>query len=216
MAAKWQPWKVNPALGREYLTPIGDLIWTVQREVSLHMQPDKGDNDWVAGCTAYSRRCSALEKMAAGPDRTWLWAGFIEKQFYIKVLGFPIRIYRAPEVGEIPDKYGDPAQTELWLLRDLLALPQTVRPPFSYRIEVVAKKLARPFRVALVEIDADGAVGNTYTIPRSAASLVRPVQVATDASIRSLSRRKPPVVPPPTEVPSTLPAAEEQREEGTA
>src|SRR5436190_1043113 len=113
MAAKWNPKSVHRALTPEYLTPVADAIWVAQREASEHVQPEKGDNDWVAGCTAYQRRCFNLEKLASGPAKEWLWAGFIEGQFTIKILGFPVRVYRAPSEGDVPIKYADGSTSEM-------------------------------------------------------------------------------------------------------
>jgi len=202
-AKKWNPVKVHRALTPEFLTPIADLLWNVQRRVSEHVRPEEGDENWVAGCTAYTRRCYALAKMAAGPDRAWLWAGKIEGQFYIRIHGFPIRVYRAPDEGEIPINYADGSTSEMALLGRVFELPIDDVPRDLYRIEVVAKKLARPVRVAFVEVNERGAVVNSYTIPRSLASAIKAAPKTNGMDIRPLRQRKPPVVPPATEVQST-------------
>lgn len=209
---KWNPAKVHKALTPEYLTPIADAMWNVQRGVSEHVQPEEGDNNWVAGCTAYARRCAVLMKMANGPARDWLWAGYIDGQFAIKILGFPIRVYRTPEEGDVPVKYADGSTSEMALLGAVFEVASGETPEYLYRIEVVAKKLAHPFQVALVEVNQFGAVVNSYLIPRSAASVVRNAK-PDDIGVKPILRRKPPVVPPDTQVDSTKPDKNEK--EGT-
>jgi hypothetical protein len=213
---KWNPARVHRALAPEFLTPIADLLWNVQRRVSEHVQPEEGDENWVAGCTAYTRRCYWLARMAAGPDRSWLWAGKIDGQFYIRIHGFPIRVYRAPDEGEIPVNYADGSTSEMALLGKVFALPIDDVPRDLYRIEVVAKKLARPVRVALVEVNERGAVVNSYTIPRSLASAIKAAPMAHSAGIRPLRQRKPPVMLPAPDVQSTKPDEQKNNEEHSA
>ncbi len=187
----WDPSSIHRALSSEFLTPIADRLWRVQRKVSKHLQLHEGDNDWVAGCTAYQRRVYALTLMARDDAfRDWLSVGFIDGQFCIKVLGFPIRIYRAPEEGGIPDKYMTPSRGELTLLG---ALPEVTGLGHAYRLEVVAKTLARPLNIRLVELNEFGAITNFVTVPRSRdvdAPIARPVN-----DVQPI-RRKPTVFPP--------------------
>lgn len=198
----WNPMSVSKALSPEYLTPIADALWNVQHKVSEHVEPDEGDDNWVAGCTAYKRRCKALTKLADGPARVWLWAGYIGGQFFIKILGFPIRVYRTPEEGEVPFNYTDGSTSEMELLGTVFEVENGETPAFLYRIEVVSAKLGRPFKVSLVEVNERGDVNNTYLIPRSVASVIRQAK-PDDVQVRPLVRRQPPVVPPETNVEST-------------
>lgn len=191
----WDPSLVSPALTPQYLTPIADRIWAVQAKVAKHVRPDEGDDDWVAGCTGYRRRCVALERMQLEDDKAWLWAGFINGHFTIRIAGFPVRVYRAPADGEVPERYAERCQMELMLLSSALTTPPAVgaAPEFLYRIEVVTGAFGKPVSVALVEVDALGIVTNTYVIPRSA----KPFGTA---DVRPIRKRKPPVVPKETEV----------------
>ena len=200
MKPNWNPSTVHRALTPQFLTPIADAVWRVQHAVTGHVQPQHGDDEWVAGCIAYKRRCFALMKMARGPERDWLWAGFIENQFTIRILGFPIRIYRAPNEGGVPMKYADGSDSEMALLGRALALDLKDAPGVLYRVEVQTGKLGRPLRVLLVEINEHGAITNSYAIPRSVASELR-LEPQT-RTVSPMRRRKPPVVPPATEVKS--------------
>src|SRR5688572_11889626 len=119
MAGLWDPTDVHWALSPEFLTPVADVLWTVHAKVAKHLQPHEGDDVWVAGCTAYKRRCVALERMAMNAStRTWFWAGFVGNHFTIRIHGFPIRIYRAPEEREpgddgeiqVPERYASGSQ----------------------------------------------------------------------------------------------------------
>jgi hypothetical protein len=200
----WDPSSVHRALSREFLTPVADRIWRVQREVSKHVRPDKGDNDWVAGCTAYQRRVTTLQRMMLEePYKAWLWAGFTDNQFSIRIHGFPIRIYRAPEEHDIPEKYASPSLGELLFLD---AIPEVRGYRHHYRIEVVAKALARPVDIFLVELNEFGQITNTVSIPRSR-NVDAPIADSGNGGIRPL-RRKPPVVPPK---PSVQPNEEKKR-----
>jgi hypothetical protein len=197
MEAPWIPGLIHRGLTPEFLTPIADCLWQVQAKVASHVRPHEGDNDWVAGCTAYARRCAALEKMQLDRRyKDWLWAGYVDGQFTIKIHGFPIRIYRAPEEGAVPSNYADGTPHETLWIGTLFALDVANVPRVFYRIEVVAKHLAKPVSIALVQVDElTGRVLQSYAIPRSPAGTEHGV-----AHVRPIRRRQPAVVPPPTEV----------------
>jgi hypothetical protein len=185
----WDPSSVSPSLTPKYLTPIADEIWRVQTQVHRHMQPQRGDDEWVAGCTAWKRRCFALERLQRQPGFDWLWAGYIENQFHVRILGFPLRIYRATWEGGVPDKYSVPS------LFETMMFPNNGN--LIYRIELIARPLAKPSGVALVEVNDETGDKKSFPIPRSA------VQVRPDGQVRRIRERKPPVIPPATEVQPT-------------
>ncbi len=194
MHLNWNPTSISTCLADKYLTPIADRLWRVQEKLSRHVQPNEGDDSWVAGCTAYKRRCFALEHMQLEEEfRPWLWAGSVDGHFTIKLDGFPVRIFRTPAEGEIPDRYVERSQMELALLGSALGTPSNEVPDYLYRIEVVSTGFGKPVSIALVEVNSAGEVTNTYTIPRSA-------PVKASVSIEPIRKRKPPVVPQETQV----------------
>ncbi len=197
MATDWNPSSVHPALSAKFLTPIADLIWKVQRKVSKHVQPQEGDDNWVAGCTAYKRRVHALTQMSLEEGyRDWLWAGHLDTQFGIRIHGFPIRIYRSLEEGGIPERYALGSPGELNLLADL-----NLKYDAIYRLEVVTKKLGRPLDIRIVEVnEGTGDITNSAAIPRSR-DVDAPVAKA-DLSVRSIRRKPAVVLPKPTVKPN--------------
>ena len=200
----WDPSAVSPVLTPQHLTPIADRLWAVQAKVARHVQPDEGDDNWVAGCTGYRRRCVVLERMQLEDEfKNWLWAGYINGHFVVKISGFPLRVFRNPDEADsdVPPRYAKRHQTELALLGFALAVPSDEQPEFLYRIEVVTGKFGKPVSVALVEVNAAGTMTNSYIIPRS----VKPMRAG--AEVQPIRKRKPPVVPKETQV---LPTPEKE------
>ena len=203
MAGQWDPTDVHWALSPEFLTPIADVLWKVHAKVAKHVQPHEGDDIWVAGCTAYKRRCVALEKMNLDPKKPWFWAGFVGNHFTVRIHGFPIRIYRAPEEREpnidgdieVPERYANPSQGELEFLGDALELPLGKLPARLYRIEVLTRQLGKPVLIRLVEISG-GNILRAYAIPVSKQALSE----TTPADISPIHKRTPPVIPPLADV----------------
>ena len=160
-----KPWDLVPAFTPERLERLRTIAWDVQVRVARSVDWKHGENLWVAGCKAYRQRVLAFTLAAKAEYADWLWAGFIDSQFVLKLGGVPIRILRPTEDGEVPEKYANPSQTEVQL-RDaaygLFQLPPTV---LVWRLEVFTTLKARPTDIVIAQVDRDGRNFNPYSIP---------------------------------------------------
>jgi hypothetical protein len=67
-----KPWDVNPALARERLEFLAQLLLTVALEAFAGHEPGKGDGRWGLGCRRYERSRYALLRVIAAGETPWL------------------------------------------------------------------------------------------------------------------------------------------------
>lgn len=191
-----KPWELLPPLRPEYLARIRKIAWDVQERVAAAIDWKNGENLWVAGCAAYSQRKFAFSVAAKAEYRDWLWAGFIEGQFVVRVLGVPIRMYRPPDDGDVPERYALPSEEESLISKGAYLLFDLPPSSLVWRLEVHTTTKARPVSVVLAQVDAHGRRFNRYEIP-APLEVVRDADVSPQATIKP---RKRPIPMPETEV----------------
>lgn len=179
-----KPWELVPAFTPDRLEKLRAIAWEVQLRVARSVDWKHGENLWVAGCKAYVQRVLAFTLAARAEYADWLWAGFIDGQFVLKVGGIPIRILRPTDDGEVPEKYANPSDAEVRLRDAAYGLFQLPPTDLVWRLEVFTTLKARPTDVVLAQVDHDGRNYNPYSIPAA------PV-VVVDADSEPTSTTKP-------------------------
>lgn len=191
------PWEIMPQLRADLLSRVRKVAWDAQVRVAARIDWKHGEDLWVAGCAAYKQRVRAFTIAASAEYQDWLWAGFIKNQFAVRLLGVPIRMYRPPEDGEVPEKYAHASEEELFISNGaylLFDLPPSDR---VWRLEVNTTPKAYPIDIVLVQVDSHGRRFNPYTIPE-------PIEVVRDADVDTSAGttkpRKAPVILPEADV----------------
>lgn len=195
--ADQNPWDLMPPLRADRLDRLRRIAWQVQERVASSIDWAHGENLWVAGCKAYRQRVTAFSLAAKAEYADWLSVEMVRGQFVLKVGGVPIRMYRPPSEGEVPEKYTHATPEEAALLNHALTLFDLPPSGRLWRLEVHSTRRARPTDVVLVQVDEDGNRFNAYSIPG-------PIEVIVSADVvpsnNDLNPRKPAVVLPDAEV----------------
>jgi len=182
MATALLPWQIHSALAQDRLTAVAGILWRVRAEVSLRMEPGKGDTLWGAGCAAYERSCRALSDAAARDLKAWLSVARAENHFLIKIGGVPVRFYRGDPEEPTPTRYAVATDAEVAALQFAFHLADTPTPDKLFRIEVCTDTKSFPVSVSLAQVDNDRQKHNVFQIP------------VANSNIRNIVRKKSAVV----------------------
>jgi hypothetical protein len=147
-------WDHAPELQQQRLELLAGLLASVRREVLATHEPEKGDNNWVLGCRAYGRSCSAITEAS----RTYEWLGVLDESLHyvFTIGGVPVRF-----------AHGDHEQPSAHLLRrdakeahaQQLAfdLPELLNWRWRIIVETDSETL-QVTNVALIQATGDGAI----------------------------------------------------------
>lgn len=199
METTFEPWTRYAPLTEDRLSAIATILRNVRQETVDKHEPESGDSEWSLGCRVYSRSCFAIKQASARYD----WLKILpEKEglrFSFAIGEIPFRFYKG-EADDPPGKYIETTFAELNQQQYLLAINgvSLVNVVLRLAVETAARLVSRAI---LVEMDAGGAIINTYIIPFDAqASNVIPLQA-------------PPISLPPVGLPTTEEAESQENEE---
>jgi hypothetical protein len=158
----FEPWLQYPELTKDRLEHIAGIICTVRRKVVELHEPGEGDDEWSLGCRGYSRICHAFRKHAPATE----WLRILPEKEKLRLTfaigSIPIRFYHG-NPSDPPSKYLNVSEAEA-LQRQLLfdfGIPLDT----TLRIGYETAPSGEVSRIALIQMNADGDVIDTYPIP---------------------------------------------------
>jgi hypothetical protein len=196
----FKPWTKYPALSRERLSVVANVIRRVRNETIMLHEPHNGDDEWSLGCRAYRRTCFALRE--ASKSNQWLrvLTEPANLQFSFAIGEIPFRFYRG-KADDPPERYLASTYGEIHHVQTSLDI-EGLRPLDKIlRLAVETGASRDVSAVTLVEVDEGGNVTETFAIPFNA-------EIET-GKISSL-QAKPVNVPPPTLEPINTTQEEKQ------
>jgi hypothetical protein len=192
--ANFTPWEKYHALTLDRLIITAGIIRGGRHLAVLDHQPSKGDDAWTLGCLAYRRTCYAIAQ--AGQEHPWLTV-LLEEQnrFTFAIESIPLKQYHGL-AGDPPSRSLAVSFAELCSIQ--LCLDDGALPDKNHllRIAVETDATGEAKNVILVELDENGNVTGTFTIPERGA-FIRPMTPS-------------PVDPGP---PSFMPRQEEEKKQ---
>lgn len=170
--ADFFPWERYPALTLDRLMIVADVIRGGRRLAVLDHQPSKGDDVWTLGCVAYKRCCFAITR--AAEEYPWLTVLPEEQNRFTFAIGsLPLKFYHGlgdnPPSRSLAVSFAELGSIQMCL--DSGTLPDK---DHILRLAVETDATGDAKNVILVELDEDGNVTGSFTIPESGAS-IRPM-----------------------------------------
>src|SRR5438309_6172807 len=158
------PWRTYPDLTSERLFEIGAMICKARREVVKLNDSASGDNNWCLGCRGYSRMCHLLRTSADALD----WLSVLPEReslrFTFAIGTIPVRFYHG-DVSDPPSKFMGVSEAEQrqrqYILDFGIPLDSILRIAYETGPDHYVS------RIALIEMNEDGDVTDTYDIPIS-------------------------------------------------
>jgi hypothetical protein len=161
--ADFTPWKVYPSLTEERLSIVSALLRKGRHSAVMSHLPSEGDDALTLGTLAYRRSCYAIETGAKEYD--WLRIMPEEQgRFTFSIGPNPVKFYKGPG-DDPPSKSLAVSFSELQQMTFAFGVGEGAADHRLLRLAVETDKTGDTERVILVELDANGNVENTYTIP---------------------------------------------------
>jgi hypothetical protein len=129
------PWDHHPALMRDRLVTIGQLIRTGRNRALDRFDPSIGCTAWNVGCDAFSFQRHQI--VAASADYDWLEILDPGMQFVFTIGGIPVRFYRGepdePSERTLKQSFSELRQASLFSAEELIKL--TAEPIYRFAVE---------------------------------------------------------------------------------
>lgn len=161
--SEFQPWSKYPALTRERLSAIANIIRCVRSEALALHDSTGGDSEWSLGCRIYSRTCHAIRE--AAKEYEWL-SILLETEvlrFSFAIGSVSFRFYKG-KPDDPPERYLMSTYGELYHLQATLQI-EGLRPLDKILRLAIEPDPGEVCRVTFVETDQAGNVTETYPIP---------------------------------------------------
>jgi len=170
--AEFFPWDKYLALTLDRLIIVADIIRAGRHLAVLDHQPSKGDDAWTLGCLAYKRSCFAVTQ--AVEHHPWLTVLPEEQNRFTFAIGsIPLKFYHGladnPPSRSLAVSFAELGSIQLCLNYGTLPDKDHI-----LRLAVETDATGDAKNVILAELDQDGNVTATFTIPERGAS-IRPM-----------------------------------------
>ncbi len=129
------PWEHHPALTRDRLITIAQLIRKGRNDALDHFNPSIGCMGWNLGCDAFS--CQRHQIIEASSVVDWLGILNPGMQFLFSIGGVPCRFYRGepdePSKRTLKQSFSELRQLSLFGVEELVKL--TAEPIYRFAVE---------------------------------------------------------------------------------
>jgi hypothetical protein len=164
--ADFIPWNVFPGLTEERLSLVAALLTNGRHSAVMSHLPSEGDDAWTLGSVAYRRSCHRI--LLGSKEHDWLKILPEEhNRFTFSIGSHPVKFYQG-KGEDPPSKSLAVSFTELAQMNLAFGGTEAAEEHRLLRLAVETDKTGEAERVILVELDANGNVENTYTIPAAA------------------------------------------------
>lgn len=143
------PWEHNPALTRERLITIGQLIIDGRNDAIERFDPDKGCDGWTVGCEAFAFQKHQI--ILASERFEWLDILNPLMEFVFSIGGVPMRFYRGepdePHDRTLRQTFAELQQGSLFSDEDLLGMARHLLYRFAVETDLDGSVMAITFVV---------------------------------------------------------------------
>ncbi|MGO4129221.1 hypothetical protein AB4Z01_32825 [Inquilinus sp. YAF38] len=165
------PWEHHPALLRDRLVTIAQLITRGRNDALDRYDASVGCISWTVGCEAFAFQKHRIQEAAAGID--WLDILDPTMQFVFSIGGVPVRFYR-----------GEPDDPNMRTLRQTFS---ELKQMSLFSAEELVKLTATPLYRFAVETDIDGAIVAVTFLVLAGDTPVLTWQVPLDTPVTKVS-----------------------------